>query len=304
MKRMKPVWRWLVNNITFFTYVESLRYRSEAKFLNRISDTIKPKIHFIHLYYTNNTGDLACGYYQYCMPFFKDYNCVIHNIRHVNFNMIKKSDIVIVGGGGLINALNEWNYSINKAIRLAGKSILWSAGYNSFLGKCKIEIDFSRFTLKAIRDFNHSSGLRYVPCATCLSPLFMKQYDKKRRLGIVVHKNFKDVPEEIRGCQVIENTCSIEEMVSFIAESEVIVTSSYHAAYWSSLLKTKCVIFSVHSVKFEFFKYKPVVYSGNIEKDILDARVYDNALSESQKDVSEFRDQIYHLIESSCANKN
>ena len=60
----------------------------------------------------------------------------------------------------------------------------------------------------------------------------------------------------------------IDEIIRFIGESEIIITSSFHAAYWALLLNKKVIINGNWSNKFDTLKYPPVLLSDNLENDI------------------------------------
>ena len=67
----------------------------------------------------------------------------------------------------------------------------------------------------------------------------------------------------------------------FIRTSKVIITNSYHGIYWATLMKIKVITMGIlHSNKFEYVKYPPQKYSGNIIKDIYNSKIYEFALDE------------------------
>lgn len=59
----------------------------------------------------------------------------------------------------------------------------------------------------------------------------------------------------------------------------------------------KCIIFALKSEKFEYFKNKPVVYSGNLFADINRAVIYPNALDECKKLTLDYMKDILALLE-------
>ena len=295
---IKKIWRYLVNNFKIFTIIESRRFQKKypVKILNNKFLSTNPTIHFLHRYITINAGDVACGYYQYFLDDFKDYRCVVHDISSINFSLIKNKDVVIVGGGGLLNALAEWNYNINKAASIADKAIIWSAGFNSNAEPKYCRIDWTKFDLIAIRDFSYKTEFRYVPCATCMIPDLEKNYAIRRRIGVVCHKDFLGIPQEMMTYERITNDFPLQEIIEFIGSSEIILTNSYHAAYWSILMQRKCIIFSLHSEKFNYYKYLPVLFSGDLSLDISQAVIYPNALQESKMLTLEYVEDILSFI--------
>jgi hypothetical protein len=297
---IKNIYRHLVDNYELFTRLQVWRFRKKypGKALNDNYLIGTPTIHFLHRYITNNTGDMACGYYQYFLSEFDNYRCIVHDVNNVNFSLIKKSDVIIVGGGGLLNALPEWNYGISKAAKIAAKAVVWSAGFNSnSKQKFSSHINFNAFDLVAVRDFKYKD-FRYVPCATCVLPELDKDYPIKRNVGVVAHKDVPHhLPREIHQFEKVTNNASLQEMIEFIGNSEVVLTNSYHAVYWSVLMKKKCVLFAPRSEKYDFYKYPPVLFSGNLDKDISQTVIYPNALEESRALTLEFLRDIKSLIE-------
>lgn len=306
--RIRKFYRHLVDNYTLFTRFQIWRTSKNypAKVLNDSYRLDTPTIHFIHRYITNNTGDLACGYYQYFLSAFENFKCIVHDVNSVNFSLIKKEDIVIIGGGGLLNATAEWNYNINKSAELAGKSVVWSAGFNSnhnTAKKVKNGIDFSLFDLVAVRDFNYAN-FRYVPCATCVMPEISKEYTLKREVGLLAHKDFPyDILGAVHHYEKMTNSTSLPDMIEFIGSSEVILTNSYHAVYWSTLMQKKCVLFAPRSEKYDFYKYPPILFSGDVLKDISQTSIYPNALAESKKLTHDYLRDILLLVAGSGLTK-
>lgn len=297
----KKNYKHLVDNYKLFTAFQIYRFRKKypSKALNDKYQTDVPTVHFIHRYITNNTGDLACGYYQYFFPDFEKYKCIVHDVNSVNFSLIRKTDIIIVGGGGLLNATSEWNFCINKAAKLAGKAVIWSAGFNSAYKGHQLsnKIDFKLFDLVSVRDFQYKD-FRYAPCATCVIPELHKEYTIERNVGVVAHKDVPShLPKEIHEFEKVTNSASLQEMVEFIATSQVVFTNSYHAVYWSILLQRKCILFAPRSEKYDFYKYPPVKFSGNLEDDIAKAVIYPEAMEDSMSLTLGFLKDIKSLIE-------
>ncbi|WDF68989.1 polysaccharide pyruvyl transferase family protein [Sphingobacterium oryzagri] len=302
----RNIYKFLINNFRVVTKFQLWRFRNAypVKVINDNFLAGNPTVHFLHRYLTTNTGDRACGYYQYFLPEFENYKCVVHDINNVKFHLINSEDIVIIGGGGLLNATAEWNYSIDKAAKIAGKAVIWSAGFNSKVGKkMRITIDWTKFDLISVRDFSYED-FRYVPCATCVMPSLQKVYDVKRKIGIVAHKDvLHHLPEGMTDYEMITNSVSLEDFVAFIGSSEIVLTNSYHAAYWSSLLKKKCVLFAPRSEKYDFYKYPPTLFSGNLLADINSASIYPNALNEAKQLTLDYVKDIKRLLETE-ANKS
>ena len=153
---------------------------------------------------------------------------------------IKKDDFVIIGGGGILNASGKWNRQIQIAFEKTKNVIIWGSGFNS----SKLNIGFQPLNLEkalliGIRDFKHPY-FNFVPCVTCKSKFFDCEYTLKRKIGIVKHHtNRLQLDSSLKGIETIENNLWIRDVITFIGESEYILSNSYHALYWATLLNKK-----------------------------------------------------------------
>lgn len=297
----KKIYKYLKNHFPLFILLQRWKDKGTYPYtvLHDADNKSGPTIHFIHRYITSNTGDIACGYYRYFSSEFSGYRCLIHDINSVKASLIKKTDVVIIGGGGLLNASDKWNYQISQAIKKAGRNIIWSAGFNGNPGrKLKYPINWQAFALVAVRDFQYGN-FRYVPCATCMMPELEKIYPVIRKIGVIAHKDvLHHLPKEANEYDVLTNKDSLQSMIEFIGSSEVVLTNSYHAVYWSTLMGKKCILFAPRSEKYNYYKYPPVIYSGNLVSDISKAPIYPDALAESKALTLEYLKDITKLIAS------
>lgn len=254
------------------------------------------KIHFVNRVDYKNTGDYVCSPLLYYWDFFKDYTIVRHDIDSLDFNSIHKDDIVILGAGGMINVTDSFNENIEKILDSCETVIGWSIGFNSHHGfnpKQSLIASLSRFKLLGIRDYNHSSGIRYLPCVTCKLPDLEKTSSIKRKIGAIAHKDF---PVNGHDIELISNSSSIDEITDFIASSETILTSSYHITYFCQLMKKKVVLINAFSEKFDSFKYPPVRNHNNIDK--AKPLKNENFLMECRSLNDEFFKEVKQIIQS------
>ena len=73
--------------------------------------------------------------------------------------------------------------------------------------------------------------------------------------------------------------------------------------YWATLMGKKVILFSSFSNKFDSFKYHPVRYSGDLEKDIAQAHTYPQALEECRKLNLAFFKKVKKIVETTCGKK-
>lgn len=243
-----------------------------------------PRIHVIHLIATDNVGDIHCGPEYYLKKSGINVEIIIHDLESIDETTIGRDDVVIIGGGGLIDFSDEWNAIINKCISLSDNVVIWGAGYNRHYANQAIteSIEMEKIKLIGIRDYIDENT--YVPCVSCMLPHFDLNYTVKRKIGVAKHKEFSEnIPGEFSKYDSVTNAASLESVIRFIGESEYIATNSYHMCYWATLLKKKVVLFGEFSSKFDNLRYPPVRYSGMLEEDLKKAVVYETALEESRE---------------------
>lgn len=250
-----------------------------------------------HIY--SNAGD------TFCSPFlfydFKKFTCIKINTHNVD-NL--KNSIIIFGGGGLLdtntklsniyinveknNKCFHWGTGSNK---LNIENINWKASDNEI----NIEDDaLSNFIYVGRRDYlnNYLNKHEYVPCVSCKFKYFDYKYEIKRKVGIVEHMWLHQINLNYPKINMSLSKYKIEEIIKFMGESEIIITSSYHGMYWATLLGCKVIIKTNWSSKFDTFKYKPVILSNDLDNDIKLSKNYPNALKECR----ELNDNFYLKI--------
>jgi len=218
-----------------------------------------PKLHFVHCVNYENVGDWFASPLDYFAEYFVErYNVMYHDIDFIGWNDIAQNDAVILGGGGLFENEPAWQKAINRLLDSCGCVISWGVGFHRKSGQAapSPDIDFSKFALLTVRDFEHASGFEYLPCVTCMMPQLRKERSIVREIGIINHKDYAITESSL---DMIDNSASLETITDFIAESEAILTTSYHSAYWSLLMGKKTIVAQAWANKFEHFECKPAL---------------------------------------------
>ncbi len=259
----------------------------------------------IHRLNPMNVGD----YYSAPHHYFKELKHTSLDIfdykrenKEVTEHFITKicSSSLIVGGGGLLN-----NKGFNKQMQLFEnlteknkKVVLWGVGHNKKYGEVQnYSVNVSKFGLVGTRDFSMPG--QWVPCVSCLHPLFDEPYIEKQELGIVFHKDtlrksaildrFNEIPST-------SNSTDLPSLINFIGSSESIITDSYHAMYWSILLNKKVVVVP-NSSKFFDFKYQPKISSfKNSIKNVKKAARYSGVLEECREINIKFAEKVFDFL--------
>ena len=254
-------------------------------------------LHFINRLDETNCGDMLCSPLLYYYDFFKQYRIHRHDIRYIDYEAIAPEDVVILGGGGLLNYSEALNRNINRLLDTEACVIAWAPGFNShteYSDWPHTEIDFSRFALANARDYENSAGLPCLPDVTCKMESLRKEYTFKREIGIARHK---DYPILQFAYEEITNGEPADKIVQFIGESRVILSNSYHMIYWALLMGKKVICADPFSSKFFGYQHKPVYYTAgeSLQKCIQQASTYD-VLEEYIRRNDEFFKQAAMLI--------
>ena len=249
------------------------------------------KIHFINRIDRRNAGDWQCSPLLHYYPHFKAHSLMRHDIDFIDWREVGRNDLVIFGGSGMINVTQQFNTSINRVLDRCKTVIGWGIGFNThgkqwYQGEEFEPIDLSRFTLIAIRDYGHPSGIEWLPCPSACAPDLRLTAKTQRRIGVIEHLN---LPITGLPYDKLTNAAPFEDICEFIASSEVVVTNSYHVAFWSQLMQRKALVIDKFSTKFDWFKYPPEFIQSDsceplqaqIDSAADKARIYPGALEEA-----------------------
>jgi len=261
----------------------------------------------IHRIDSANAGDYFSAPYHY----FSELNNTALDINGFKKNdmnytsgwsNIVSSSHLIVGGGGLLNR-SSFTFQMRLFEYLASKGkkiVLWGVGHNSKDTNNqhpRYNIDINKFGMVGVRDFKE--GASWVPCASCLHPIFDMPSVVERDTVLIMHrrtlKNKANIGK-IQDFHVVSNADTLENIVAAIKSSDHVVTDSYHAMYWSILCGKKVVILP-NSSKFFDFKYMPLVSSlGDFSKVIPRATSFDGVLEECREINRVFAKKVFTYI--------
>ena len=263
----------------------------------------------IHRINIQNVGDYFCAPHLY----FKELNN--QNLDISDFRSFKKSvtnnwiekisnNDLIIGGGGLFNIKHfKMQMEMFETLAQKGKKIvLWGAGHNeidinNFKKNNNYWFDINKFGLSGTRDYSFPG--EWVPCVSCLNPIFKNKYDEKYEIGLLFNSksiNDKRLTKKFEGYPHSSNTTNLEEMISFIGKCNILVTNSYHAMYWGILMEKKVVSIPATS-KFLDFKYKtPIATFDNFETKIKESTRYTGVLEECREINLKFSEKVFNYL--------
>lgn len=177
---------------------------------------------------------------------------------------------------------------VNKLSNDTSPRIIWGAGHNGnyekkFKGTLNYPKWLQNFNLIGVRDYGQQ--YEWVPCASCMHPALREKHVIKHPVIWFEHKKQMIKSTEFGNDPVprfINSGGNIEETIRILGSADVIVTNSYHGAYWGTLLGRKVIVVEAWSSKFNSMKHPPYFLGKNETwKDYADAcEVYNTALDE------------------------
>jgi hypothetical protein len=288
----------------------------------------------IHRLDRSNPGDLyssPCLYFEVLENKQMDIWDFESKSRSVLNNILRETctSQLIIGGGGLLNRPNFAGYmNLFEQLSLVGKkTILWGCGHNDgsklfSLKSLGYNINLNNFGLVGTRDYGFSKD--WVPCPSCLHPIFDDQADETQEVGLILHKKTLDYLNNIQWNSksiglarsnlsalnfllklittfpCVSNEGPLEDIVSFIKKSNTIITESYHGMYWAMLLGKKVSVIP-NSSKFFDFKYdpyfSPTENNPGFDEVMKNARSYSGVLDECREANANFAEKVFNYID-------
>lgn len=232
-----------------------------------------------HVIDPQNVGDLlSCPANYFSFP---------TAVERVDIRQIQPESIaqhhLIVGGGGLLFPRFLENLAQLANTPERGKLIAWGIGqqvYDHSRPEAIQSFDYGKyldsFDLAGIRDFG--SPYAWVPCVSCMHPSFDQKRDIQHEFVVFSHKKFQ---LKIGSFPTMTNEVSdFDTVLDFLASGETILTSSYHGAYWGTLLGRKVLAFPFSS-KFYTLKHRPGLYPlAHWRQNVTQLKLFDRVVYE------------------------
>lgn len=212
----------------------------------------------------------------------------------------KDVDNIIIGGGALFcnnkfiaqmqDYLNKTSYK---------RLIVWGVGvdYNLDIDK------FKSANMMGIREWlpGTDKESQWMPCASVFHPAIKSAMEIKPTKDFLIIDHWKRAKIELPAehTRVSNNPATIDTIISAIADHRWVITSSYHAAYWATLLNRRVMVVSAPwQAKFDNFRHPPVK-AEKFSWSLLDqARSYPGAYQECLAANEQFKKKFINLISS------
>lgn len=179
---------------------------------------------------------------------------------------------------------------------------LWGAGFNGDYNK-KTRDKFPwpewlvEFDKIGVRDW--AQNLDWYPCASCMHPALRKNYSIKNNVIFFEHKKqlLRDFGKESIP-RFVNSGSNVDQTIELLGSANVILTNSYHGAYWGTLLKKQVIVVGAWGAKFHAMKHRPVILDKDENwKEMIDtAEIHSTALDECITKTEEYWNTIKSSI--------
>ena len=201
----------------------------------------------------------------------------------------KTADAIVVAGGEILNEpdrAEDIEFWTDQPVPL----IAWGAG-TSHAHAAKPEPEelqqLKSFALIGLRDFE--TGFPWVPCASCMHPLFNESSEGKG-VAFCLTQELRASPEalaaivaEAPDAPITYSDHPLEEQIEVLRKAEIVVTNSYHSAYWATLLGKRVIAVGGERCM-SGLKHPPSVADGSFWKASTDRTIrYPEALEECRE---------------------
>jgi hypothetical protein len=164
---------------------------------------------------------------------------------------------------------------------------VWGAGINSDVEKESTGAKYSRwlgeYRSVGVRDWFDGNKFSWAPCASCMHPALQIKYAIKNDVIWFEHKKqlIKDFGSEPIP-RFVNSGSNIDQTIEILGSANIVLTNSYHGAYWATLMGKRVVVVDAWSSKFRHMKHPPVFANKKDNwRDRLDlATSYTTALDE------------------------
>lgn len=212
----------------------------------------------------------------------------------------KHFDTVFIGGGALFT-IGNYIYNIQKILETVkfNKLVYWGVGRGLTHDFPFVEYIPDLASSREWEPDYFSEYVEWVPCASVLHPLIEKYINRPNTKDFLVLNHWKrsEILFPAEHTKMNNKPQTIEQMLEVIAAHKWVLTTSYHAAYWATLLNKRVIVLQVDNPdnKFRGFKHRPVVVKKFNWETVVQAKNYPNAYEECLYANLRFRDKVYNL---------
>lgn len=202
----------------------------------------------------------------------------LYDIRNDGFKMGR----VTIVSKGLLNMPNHLHHVA--ADPMPTKLVIWGHGCEQVGKPSELKTRrppewLNRCALVGTRDWG--VGFRWVPCATCMHSIFDEPPVKPiwRYASISYHRRILHPNITSKMPSIYNSTYDFRWFIRHIRACEVLITNSYHATYWATLLQRRVVLIEPNDLKFGGLRFlHPFARTNDWEAAVEQTKLYPEAL--------------------------
>lgn len=248
------------------------------------------KILYTHRLDYDNPGDLWSSPSHYLGP---KYVGITADVWHLPaMQCYGDWSAVIVGGGGIMQDRDNIDRIRSFLSRTKiQRRMIWGAGINpDIVGMDDIADAADLF---GCRDWLPGTRYekRWVPCVSVLRPEFeiYQTYRPQKDFLVIDHFKRKPIDFAVTHTRMLNSPQTLAAMIQAVADHRYVISSSYHACYWASLLKRAAIYISRPYVKkCETMKYPPVMAHEFSWRLLDQVQIYERAFADCRDTSREF----------------
>jgi exopolysaccharide biosynthesis predicted pyruvyltransferase EpsI len=256
---------------------------------------MKDKIYFLHHHDRPNIGDILSGPYRYFD--FGNYHKLSWDSDMLSYTNSMEKNSTLVMGGGIYFTKNKKIF--RKVVEHSKNFIGWGLGLDPRDNLQYID----KFDLLGTRERQisiiNNKNIFYVPCASCMKKEFSINNNPNETREFHMHINggfntksilsaIKQLGLEVSQTSTLDN---FQTIFSSLSSANIIITNSYHGAYWASLLRKKVIVIKTVVPKFD-----------GLDSSITYSDLTENSLTQAIRKAKKV--PSYYLLECQSINKD
>ena len=167
--------------------------------------------------------------------------------------------VLILGGGGILDN----DFFRDEFSRIAdnvtpAQKILWGVGQNQSASNYVRDVyrnrfpDLAGFDLVGLRDY--PTPWEWVPCVSCLHRSFSTPIQPAHHDVVSYLHHDSALSDDMKDYlpNIMYNDAPLDEVINHLSSGNLVLTNSYHGAYWAKLLGRKVIAFPTTSKMLHF----------------------------------------------------
>lgn len=211
-------------------------------------------------------------------------------------------DIVLGGGGLVARTFHERMMQVSASATPGQKLIAWGIGESEHVDRSGGTVVpfagaypayLARYDCIGVRDFG--TEYPWVPCVSCLLPHFDDPGTATTDVVIYEHKRIP-IPLDEGFPRMTNAGADIDQVLAFLKSGDLVITNSYHGAYWATLLGKRVVAIPNMSKMYRLKHAAAICTAQAWRRYSRNARSYPEALAECRSANLAYAEQVLDIL--------